>query len=55
MRHPNAARALEGARLRRFPHRRWPEQRIYQFDGSRGVHGFPKQPGDVLKQWPPIA
>ncbi len=48
---PNAERALEKGRLRRFPYRRWPKQRIYQFDGSRGVHGFPARPADVLTKW----
>ncbi|MEI6913851.1 MAG: sulfatase-like hydrolase/transferase [Armatimonadota bacterium] len=46
---PNASRALEKGRLRAFPYAEWPRERIHQFDGSRGVHGFPKHPSDVLK------
>ncbi len=49
---PNASRALDGDRLRSFPFQPMPRERIYQFDTSRGVHGFPKHPSDVLKRWP---
>ena len=47
---PNADRALDkdGA-LRSFPETNRPLQRIYQFDASNGVTGFPKQPVDVLR------
>jgi arylsulfatase len=48
---PNSARALEKGGLRRFPYRRLSDQRIYQFDQSRGVRGFPAHPADVLKAW----
>lgn len=43
--------ALEGNTLRRFPFQPRPLRRIYQFDRSRGVTGFPKHPSDVLKAW----
>ena len=46
---PNVNRALEGGSLRAFPYKPMPRQRIYQFDGSRGVIGFPEKPADVLK------
>jgi arylsulfatase A-like enzyme len=45
---PNVDRALEGGGLRGFPYQDRPRRRIYQFDRSRGVSGFPEQPGDVL-------
>jgi len=50
LRRPNADRALEEGDLRAFPFRPRPLQRIYQMDYSRGVHGFPKRPQDVLEQ-----
>ncbi len=46
---PNSARALDGADLLGFPPTERPLQRIYQFDYSRGVRGFPESPADVLK------
>jgi arylsulfatase A-like enzyme len=46
---PGAADALEGDKLRIFPFRQRPRTRIYQFDRSRGVVGFPNRPGDALK------
>ena len=45
---PNAVRALEDGKLKRFSFEARPLQRIYQFDRSRGVTGFPEHPGDVL-------
>ncbi len=45
----NAARDGDG--LRKFPFQARPLQRIYQFDQSRGVTGFPNKPEDVLKNW----
>ncbi len=47
---PNSARALDkdGALLA-LPESERPKQRIYQFDHSRGVRGFPKNPADVLR------
>jgi hypothetical protein len=46
---PGAADALDGDKLRAFPFRERPRRRIYQFDRSRGVVGFPVQPQDALK------
>lgn len=46
---PNADRALENGALLKFPYEPHARGRIYQFDRSRGVRGFPKNPGDVLK------
>jgi choline-sulfatase len=45
---PGAADALDGGRLRGFPFRAREAGRIYQFDRSRGVIGFPERPQDVL-------
>jgi len=50
-RRPALQAALEGGGLRRFPFQARPRQRIYQFDRSRGVTGFPARPEDVLKTW----
>ena len=48
---PNVDRALDkDGMLLRFPETSRPLQRIYQFDASNGVTGFPKQPGDVLQK-----
>lgn len=47
---PNADRALENGALKAFPFQARPLTRIYQFDHSRGVSGFPKNPADVLNQ-----
>jgi arylsulfatase len=46
---PGAADALEGSDLRAFPFRERERRRIYQFDRSRGVTGFPERPEDVLR------
>lgn len=40
--------ALDGSRLRSFPFAERPRTRIYQFDRSRGVTGFPAKPQEVL-------
>jgi choline-sulfatase len=40
--------ALSSPNLRAFPYQERPRNRIYQFDCSRGVIGFPDRPGDVL-------
>ena len=48
---PGAVDALEGDRLRSFPFRKREPKRIYQFDRSRGVAGFPDRPEDVLKDF----
>ena len=50
---PGAADALDGDRLRAFPFRERPRTRIYQFDRSRGVVGFPERPQDALKDFDP--
>jgi len=41
--------ALADEDLKAFPFTERPLQRIYQFDRSRGVAGFPEQPEDLLK------
>ena len=46
---PNASRALDNGGLRGFPYAARGDIRIYQFDHSRGVKGFPEHPGDVLE------
>jgi len=43
--------ALDAGDLRTFPFQAHPRTRIYQFDNSRGVFGFPKHPADVLATW----
>ena len=51
-----AREALEGDRLRSFVYRERPRKRIYQFDQSRSVMGFPESPKDaVLKFFVPTA
>ena len=51
-RHPGAQDALDGDDLKSLPLTNWEWQgeRIYQFDGSKGISGFPGNPGDILKQ-----
>jgi arylsulfatase len=46
---PGARDALDGEKLRAFPFHERPRTRIYQFDRSRGVVGFPDRPEDALK------
>ena len=46
---PELRAALDGSGLRSFPFQERPHSRIYQFDRSRGVTGFPKKPEDALK------
>jgi len=48
-RRPGAEEALGSADLKVFRFRERPRGRIYQFDCSRGVTGFPRHPGDVLR------
>lgn len=43
-----ASDALQEDDLRSFPYRERRRERIYQFDHSRGVQGFPANPGDSL-------
>jgi len=49
---PNADRALESGALKQFPFEARPLTRIYQFDQSRGVTGFPENPAEALKTSP---
>jgi choline-sulfatase len=46
---PEAVAALNGSDLRMFPFEARPLARIYQFDRSRGITGFPERPEDVLR------
>lgn len=48
---PGARDALDGDQFRSFPYRARPKQRIYQFDQTRGVIGFPDKPEDVLRHF----
>ena len=48
---PNGDRALDGNDLRTFAFQEIPRTRIYQFDGSRGVTGFPEQPEDAIQEF----
>ena len=47
---PGARDALGGDELLAFPYRERAKQRIYQFDRSRSVIGFPERPQDVLQK-----
>jgi choline-sulfatase len=47
-RRPGAQEALEGNDLLELPFKARPLERIYQFDQSRSVLGFPKHPGDLF-------
>ena len=46
---PGATDALDGDKLRVFPFRKRAPKRIYQFDRSHGVVGFPEKPEDALQ------
>ena len=48
---PGARDALEGDRLRAFPFTPRPKKRIYQFDRSRGVKGFPERPEEAIRDF----
>ena len=48
---PGATDALGGDELRVFPFRKRVPKRIYQFDRSHGVFGFPDKPQDALKDF----
>ena len=50
-RRPELSAAMEGDALRQFPFQARPLRRIYQFDLSRGLSGFPGKPEEVLKAW----
>ncbi|MCL4691535.1 MAG: sulfatase-like hydrolase/transferase [Candidatus Hydrogenedentes bacterium] len=45
---PNANRALQDGSLKAFPFEARPLRRIVQMDRSRGVSGFPENPGDLI-------
>lgn len=47
---PESRLALAGSDLRAFPFQARPLKRIYQFDRSRGITGFPAHPEDVLNR-----
>jgi hypothetical protein len=47
--------ALEGDKLRTFSFRERKPMRIYQFDRSRGVLGFPDKPEDALQDFDPAS
>ena len=48
---PNANRALGASGFKSFEFTPRERRRIHQFDRSRGITGFPENPGDVLKHW----
>jgi choline-sulfatase len=52
---PGAMDALEGDKLRTFSFRERKPMRIYQFDRSRGVLGFPDKPEDALQDFDPAS
>jgi len=43
--------AMSGNDVMAFPFMPRPMERIYQFDRSRGITGFPQHPRDVLARW----
>lgn len=45
---PELSAAMEGHDLHGFSFQARPLRRIYQFDRSQGITGFPQNPGDVL-------
>jgi arylsulfatase len=45
---PELEAARDNGSLRSFPFQARPLMRIYQFDASKGVTGFPKRPEDIL-------
>lgn len=49
LRVPGGRDALDGDELRSFEFVARAPQRIYQFDASRGVYGFPERPEDILR------
>ena len=49
---PGAADAVENGKLKALPYTPADlSKRIYQFDTSRGVNGFPDKPEDVILEW----
>jgi len=51
-RHPGVRDAQVGDDFKVWPFTKWEwqGQRVYQFDRSKGIDGFPKHPADVLKE-----
>lgn len=49
--HPGLIDACENGNLKAFPYQERPKGRYYQFDASRGVFGYPKNPEDALKEY----
>lgn len=49
-RHPGAQDALDGDELKVLPYSAYGDttRRVYQFDLSRGIQGFPDRPGDLF-------
>lgn len=45
-----AVEAFDGEDLKKFVYETWDLQRIYQFDHSRGVTGFPGDPAELINQ-----
>jgi choline-sulfatase len=50
---PHMKESLAESDLRAFPFTARPRNRIYQFDRSRNVTGFPKNPKEELAKWRP--
>ena len=50
-RQPGAQDALDGDDLTVFPFKKWEwkKERIYQFDQSKGIEGFPENPEEIAK------
>ena len=46
---PEICEVLDDGILKAFPFEERERNRIYQFDRSRGITGFPERPEDVLK------
>ena len=44
---PGAADALDDSELKSFEFEPYDRVRCYQFDASRGIHGFPDDPGEL--------
>ena len=49
--HPDLRTGMDGDKLRSFAFAPRPLTRIYQFDRSRGVKGFPQHPSEVISRW----
>lgn len=49
--HADLHEAMDGESLRSFPFAARELTRIYQFDRSRGITGFPENPAEVVARW----